>query len=172
MASTLFKMLYISSTFTDITMPFISTTFVVLHWSNVFLFSYAFFLKNQTFFASFLFLCFEWTTYFLLLKIRIDVSITSAPLNLLIGWFSKDVQEYSTFCKTKYDCTWNIIRLSDTWKIIWSSFLSLLLIKNAIKNAVTAVVSLYMVNLENPEKYANTSEAGTLMKLLISICVL
>ena len=48
----------------------------------------------------------------------------------------------------------------------------LLLIKNAIKNAVTAVVNLYMVNLENPEIQnseiaANTSEAGTLMKLLI-----
>ena len=39
----------------------------------------------------------------------------------------------------------------------------LLLIKNAIKNAVTAVVSLYMVNLDNPENQnceiaANTSK--------------
>ena len=51
-------------------------------------------------------------------------------------------------------------------KIIWSSFLSLILIKNAIKNAVTAVISLYMVWLENPENQkseiaANGSEAGT-----------
>ena len=38
--------------------------------------------------------------------------------------------------------------------------------KNAIKNDVTAVASLYMVNLENPENEnseiaANTSGAGT-----------
>ena len=51
--------------------------------------------------------------------------------------------------------------------IIRSSFLLLLLIKNAIKNAVIAVASLYMVNLENPENEnfeieANTGEAGTL----------
>ena len=51
-------------------------------------------------------------------------------------------------------------------EIICSSFLLSLLIKNAIKNAVTAVVSLYMVNLENPENQnseiaANASEAGT-----------
>ena len=42
----------------------------------------------------------------------------------------------------------------------------LLLIKNAIKNVVTDFVSLYMVNLENPENQnseiaANTSKAGT-----------
>ena len=41
----------------------------------------------------------------------------------------------------------------------------------------TAAVSLYMVNLENPEKQnfeiaANTSEAGTLIKLLLSIFIL
>ena len=41
------------------------------------------------------------------------------------------------------------------------------MIKNAIKNPVTAVVSLYMMNLENPQNQnskiaANTSEAGTL----------
>ena len=51
-------------------------------------------------------------------------------------------------------------------EIILSSLLLLLLIKKAIKNVVTAVVSLYMVNLENPENQnseitANTSEAGT-----------
>ena len=62
-------------------------------------------------------------------------------------------------------------------EIIWSSFLLLVLIKNAIKNAVTVVISLYMVSLENPENQnseiaANTSESGTWMKLLISICVL
>ena len=50
---------------------------------------------------------------------------------------------------------------------IRSSFLLLLLIKNAIQNAVTAVASLYMVNLENPENQnsqitANTGEADTL----------
>ena len=44
------------------------------------------------------------------------------------------------------------------------------LIKNAIKNAVTTVVSLYMANLENPENQdsenaANTSEAGTLNEI-------
>ena len=33
-------------------------------------------------------------------------------------------------------------------KIIWSSFLLLLLIKNAIKNAATAVISSYMVGIE------------------------
>ena len=36
-------------------------------------------------------------------------------------------------------------------EIIWSSSLLLILIKNAIKNAVKAVISLYMVCLENPE---------------------
>ena len=61
--------------------------------------------------------------------------------------------------------------------IIWSSFLSLILIKNAIKNAVTAIISLYVVCLENLENQnseiaANTCEAGTWMKLLIWICIL
>ena len=51
-------------------------------------------------------------------------------------------------------------------EIISSRFLLLILIKNAIKNAVTAVIILYMVSLENPENQnseiaANTSEAGT-----------
>ena len=51
-------------------------------------------------------------------------------------------------------------------EIISSRFLLLILIKNAIKNAVTAVFSLYMVSLENPENQnseiaANASEAGT-----------
>ena len=62
-------------------------------------------------------------------------------------------------------------------EIIWSSFLLLILIKNAIKNAVTAVISLCMVCLENPENQdpeiaANTSKAGTWMKLLIWIWIL
>ena len=62
-------------------------------------------------------------------------------------------------------------------KVIWSSFLLLILIENAIKNAVIAVISLYMVSLENPENQnfeiaTNTSKAGTWMKLLISICIL
>ena len=61
-------------------------------------------------------------------------------------------------------------------EIIWSTFSLLLLINNAIKNAVTAVVSLFMVNLENPENQnseiaANASVTGTWMKLLISICI-
>ena len=59
-------------------------------------------------------------------------------------------------------------------EIIWPSLLLLILIKNAIKNVA---ISLYMVSLENPknqnsEIVANTSEAGTWMKLLISICIL
>ena len=59
-------------------------------------------------------------------------------------------------------------------EISWSSFLLLTLIKNAIKNVV---IGLYTVSLENPENQnseiaANTSEACTWMKLLISICVL
>ena len=50
-------------------------------------------------------------------------------------------------------------------EIIWSSFLLLILTNNAIKNAITVVISLYMVSLENhenqnPEIAANTSEAG------------
>ena len=61
-------------------------------------------------------------------------------------------------------------------EVIWSSASSLLLIKNAIKNAVTVVISLYMVSLENPEKQnseiaENTGEAATWLKLLIWICV-
>ena len=51
------------------------------------------------------------------------------------------------------------------------------MIKNSIKNVVTDVVSFYTVHLENSENpnfetVKNTSEAGTLMKLLISICTL
>ena len=62
-------------------------------------------------------------------------------------------------------------------EIIWSSFLLLILIKNAIKNDVTAVSNLYMVSLENPKNQnseiaANKSEVGTWMKLLFSICIL
>ena len=63
-------------------------------------------------------------------------------------------------------------------EIIWSTFLLLILIKNAIKNVVTAVTSsLCMVSLENPENQnsevaANSSETGTWMKLLISIWIL
>ena len=50
-------------------------------------------------------------------------------------------------------------------EIIWSSFLLLILTNNAIKNAITVAISLYMVSLENhenqnPEIAANTSEAG------------
>ena len=46
------------------------------------------------------------------------------------------------------------------------SFLLLILIKNGIKNAVTAVINLYMVCLENFENQnfeiaSNRSEAGT-----------
>ena len=51
-------------------------------------------------------------------------------------------------------------------EMIWFSFSLLILIKNAIKNAVVAVISLYMMCLENPENQnseivANKSEAGT-----------
>ena len=50
-------------------------------------------------------------------------------------------------------------------EIFWSKFLLLIFLKNAIKNAVTAVISLYMVCLESPENQnseiaPNTSEAG------------
>ena len=56
-------------------------------------------------------------------------------------------------------------------------FLLLILIKNVIKNAVIAVIGLYMVSLENPENQnskiaANTSETDTWLKLFISIWVL
>ena len=55
-------------------------------------------------------------------------------------------------------------------EIIWSSFLLLIFIKNAIKSAITVVISLYMLSLENPENQysetaANTREAGPWMKL-------
>ena len=51
-------------------------------------------------------------------------------------------------------------------EIIWSSFLLSILIKNAIKNAIIAVISLHTLCLENPENQnseiaANASEAGT-----------
>ena len=50
-------------------------------------------------------------------------------------------------------------------EIIWFILL-LILIKNAIRNAVKAVISLYMLYLENPENQnseiaANTGETGT-----------
>ena len=60
-------------------------------------------------------------------------------------------------------------------EIIWSSFLLLILIKYAIKNVVTAVISLRMVwleNTENSEIAADASEAGTWLKLLIWIYIL
>ena len=62
-------------------------------------------------------------------------------------------------------------------EIIWFSFLLLILIKNAIKNAVIAVIGLYMVSIENPENQnskiaTNTSETYTWLKLFISIWVL
>ena len=46
------------------------------------------------------------------------------------------------------------------------SFLLLILIKNAIKNAITVIIGLYMVYLENPENQnseiaANTSDTCT-----------
>ena len=71
---------YCTSTFTNITMPFIWINFAVLwnvwfskifckmHWSNVFFFFDMPFLKFKTPYVSllFLFLCFGWPTYFLL----------------------------------------------------------------------------------------------------------
>ena len=53
----------------------------------------------------------------------------------------------------------------------------MILIKNVIKNAVNAVISLCIVSLENPENQnseigASTNEAATWMKLFISICIL
>ena len=41
-----------------------------------------------------------------------------------------------------------------------------ILIKNAIKNAVTAVISLYMVSLENPENQ-NSEIAAIQVKLVL-----
>ena len=63
------------------------------------------------------------------------------------------------------------------WKFTYFTYLLLILIKIAIENAVTVAISLYMASQENPENQnseiaANTSEADTWMKLLISICVL
>ena len=62
-------------------------------------------------------------------------------------------------------------------EIIWSSFSLLIFIKNTIKNAVAAVISLCMVCPENSENKnfeiaANTSEVGTWLKYLIWICIL
>ena len=62
----------------------------------------------------------------------------------------------------------NVPHVQNMWnslEIICSSFLLLILIKNAIKNAITVVISSYMVCLENLENKnseiaANTSEAG------------
>ena len=87
MASRLFKILYISSTFTNITIPFSWINFAVLwnswfckiffkiHWNNVFFFFQLCFLKfeTQNFLLLFSFLCFEWSTYILHSKIRIFV---------------------------------------------------------------------------------------------------
>ena len=81
MASTLFKILYISSTFTNIIL-FISTTFVVLHWSNVFFFFHMSFLKIKHFLLLFYFYASDEQLIFLLSRMRIVVLITSALLNL------------------------------------------------------------------------------------------
>ena len=48
-------------------------------------------------------------------------------------------------------------------KIIWSSYLLLTLIKNYIKNAVTAVISLYVVCLEN-RKNQHSEIAADILK--------
>ena len=84
MVSKLFNILYISSSFTNITIPFISINFAVfwnawfskifwkIHWGNVFLSFHMSFLKIKTqhFTLLFLFRCFEWPTYFFALKKR------------------------------------------------------------------------------------------------------
>ena len=62
-------------------------------------------------------------------------------------------------------------------EVIWSSFLLLLLIKNAIKKAATALSVYIWRSQKNPEKQnseivAYTSEAGIWRKLLIPICIL
>ena len=69
-------------------------------------------------------------------------------------------------CKTKTLHVKYLLNINSL-KIIRSSFLLLLLFKSAIKMLLrSAVVSIYMANLENPENQnyeiaANTSEAGT-----------
>ena len=68
MASTLFKMLHISSTFNNITIPFFSTTFVILHWSNVFFFFHMLFFQNQTLFSSFFFSMLRMNNLFFIFK--------------------------------------------------------------------------------------------------------
>ena len=77
---------------------------------------------------------------------------------------SRDVRKCST-CAKQNKIAREIFAINSL-EIIWSSLLLLILIKNAFKNAVTAVISLHMVCLENPENQnseiaANTSEAGT-----------
>ena len=77
---------------------------------------------------------------------------------------SSDVQKCSTCAKQNK--TAREIFAVNSLEIIRSSFLLLILIKNAITNIVTANISLHMVCLENPENEnseiaANTSEAGT-----------
>ena len=62
-------------------------------------------------------------------------------------------------------------------EVIWSSFLLLLLIKNAIKKAATALSVYIWRSQKNPENQnseivAYTSEAGIWRKLLIPICIL
>ena len=77
---------------------------------------------------------------------------------------SRDAQKCST-CAKQNKTARDIFAVNNL-EIIWSSFLLLILITNAIKDAVTAVISLCMVCLENPENQnseivANTSEAVT-----------
>ena len=61
----------------------------------------------------------------------------------------------------------------DSLEIIWSGFLLLISTKNAIKNAFAAVISLYMVCVENPKNQNSeiAANTNTWMKLLIWICI-
>ena len=84
-ASTLFKIFYISSTFTNITISIISTNFIVLHWSNFFSFFHMPLFKIKHFLLLSYFCASNEQLIFYFQKTRIVVSITNALLNLLIG---------------------------------------------------------------------------------------
>ena len=86
----LLPLLYISYTFTNMTKPFISITFVVLHWSNVFFFFHMSFLESKyNIFRFFFVFCFQEQELSCLSRVCLWISLFAYLISssILIGSF-------------------------------------------------------------------------------------
>ena len=89
-ATTLVTILYISYTFTNMTKPFISITFVVPHWSNVFFFFHMSFLESKyNIFRFFFVFCFQEQELSCLSRVCLWISLFAYLISssILIGSF-------------------------------------------------------------------------------------